>query len=491
MAGAWQQQPVDLISVFQAAQQANYQDKMAAVQEAQERREVAQWKQQQEAAQAKAEWEAKVREATKEAYDTGTPGSIAALGGMDPEKAQQVLVGREKLQAQAVSTQDATDKWIDELASRAISRAPDGNAVVNEDMWNQMMKQGFQLAGSGAVDRGRFMELAEAGPDPQAIGLAQVNARMGMASRVVPGKDEAAIDLAAQRGDVALSDTGMAIRMDPAGYAKQRALEEQEKLKRAGAGAAKQTVQVGMPGVASNTAAAKTAQLEELRMLNKVATRGSAVLKIARPDLFGVGGKAKDIWLTVKDAVASGSLAPTEEQWKRDKKALISQGTMMLYDFIVAMSGKAVTDRERAMILKAIGDPDSLSRMDYVATVEAVITAADEARRGLRNDLMAGGLDIISDPEARRQIDAEMKAIADEAVKTGDVERARSRIADLKEFVDVVAPGLVAGTKFSMPAGGIKNTANQKRVMELRAKATSSGLTDDEIKELHEKAGVQ
>jgi hypothetical protein len=270
--------------------------------------------------------------------------------------------------------------------------------------------------------------LAQAGPNPQAIVEAQVGARLGMAQRTNPDfaniQKEAAGLFAAKRGDAALGDPRIAIQQDAPGYAAElqalMAAKEKENLANSKAKGVNVTANVQMPGTTDPTTAAETGISQNLMMEQDVGEMAKEIKSLARPELFGLEGAAKGGAYSALGYLSPNLLTDSARDFVKDRQGVKSYGTMMLYKFIVAMSGKAVTDAERRTIYDAIGTPD-MGYDKYKSAVDAVEKIMSR-QASIDSGRLNEGISTVVDQKEQAVIDRAVRALGDR-LATGEIDQ--------------------------------------------------------------------
>jgi hypothetical protein len=203
-----------------------------------------------------------------------------------------------------------------------------------------------------------------------------------------------------------------------------RAEKERSELERAKASGARAIV--NMPG-ASKPTVMETGKLQEATATwAKIGAKAKNLRKAIRPEMFEWAGQGKSFLAWGAEKLKTG-MAP--EKWnklKNDRAAARTMGTLMLYDFMVMESGKAVTERERELLLKAFGDFDSMDASQYEEVVGIIEKYSGEEQQ--RNaTLLREGFNTATD-EGAKYLRSRRKEIID-SYKAGDMDLGEANAA--------------------------------------------------------------
>jgi len=153
------------------------------------------------------------------------------------------------------------------------------------------------------------------------------------------------------------------------------------------------------PGVEDPTSRVKGALQEETMRwasIGREAKRLHDTVK-ADPSLLGDAAQAKQWGYELRARKAGlakwvgADIGLDEEQsaWLENRRGLITEGVNNLYTFIVMMSGKAVTEGERAVLLEGFGDVQKMSDVEYRGIMKTLNGLAIREQK-LRRDFMQG-----------------------------------------------------------------------------------------------------
>jgi hypothetical protein len=174
------------------------------------------------------------------------------------------------------------------------------------------------------------------------------------------------------------SGPAVASQLDPPRWKLANELYMQAKEKAAAAGASKQ-INYG-PGSLPATVTPQKTSLGRLEntidmydsVLQKLDVMQPEVEKGGADQFFGLKGDAMGLASKTMGYLMGSATPEAIQKWQDQKQELTSFGTMMTYDFLVALSGKAVTDAERKTIVKAVGDPENMTLFEYRSALRAM-----------------------------------------------------------------------------------------------------------------------
>jgi hypothetical protein len=188
---------------------------------------------------------------------------------------------------------------------------------------------------------------------------------------------------------------------------------EKDRLARSKANAAKTTVINQMPGTVEPTRQHESVIQDRLDMTEGYLQKIAGVKPLIKPEFFGLSGDVRQLAGKTMGYLF-GALPEKQAEWIQAKQELRSFGSLMLYDMVLAMSGKAVTEREMAFIKQAAGDPESMTYEEFRGAVMAMEKVMGHSRSRYRRLLRpGGGPSYIDDERDREWLDQQTVAIED------------------------------------------------------------------------------
>lgn len=186
---------------------------------------------------------------------------------------------------------------------------------------------------------------------------------------------------------------------------------------------------VQAPGTNKPTGQTETDLQQKNLMWADIEQGSQGIIDNFNPETLSYFGKIKGWTLKrINNLDPKDKLGLVGEEGKKfiDQMAeLHTRSTLNSYNFILAMSGKAVTDAERAMILKAVGDPDNMSPEEFLAVNKIVNRLAKEKREGTARTLTYG-IDVFTSDKERDDVTKQQSNIA-ELLDKGVIDEAGAR----------------------------------------------------------------
>jgi len=254
-------------------------------------------------------------------------------------------------------------------------------------------------------------------------------------------------------------------------------IEIEEPRARAKSAGQKGTTIVQMPGLKEPSRQFESVISDRLDMAEGFLAKANAIESQLKPEFFGIEGKARGAvnWTMGQ----FGALPERQAIWQEQKQEITTFGTMMLYDLIVAMSGKAVTDKEFQRIQKAVGDPDSMTFNEYSSAVKAMKKVMNFSKQRYQKMMQpGGGQNYITDDKDRIWLDEQVAGLED-AVSAEEItpEQAEKRKAAITQRLMLKIGGREARERLSgkpaapAAAGGPAKSLSDMSDEELEAMA--------------------
>jgi hypothetical protein len=164
--------------------------------------------------------------------------------------------------------------------------------------------------------------------------------------------------------------------------------------------------------------------------LTDAMTQIDQLMRVGR-DKFGAKG-----WLGGKvfGALDWANVAPeSAQEWIDQKQWLTTNGSLLALKYLNATSGKQLTDRERAYVLNAVGDPDNMTYAQYQGAMKAMRQMVNYELR-TTNQRLGKGIDISQVPQQQstgskvEQLASVRKQLESGSIEVDEAERQMAEI---------------------------------------------------------------
>lgn len=233
---------------------------------------------------------------------------------------------------------------------------------------------------------------------------------------------------------------------------------------------------IQMPGTAEPTRQVETDLQTQAAMLDDVVGLIDTIEGDVTPESFTFLGRGK-AFMADKAQQAGLKISPEMEQRIEEQQTVASDATFMTYQLIVAWSGKAVTDRERALLFSAIGDPQKMGYARYKAALRALknmaLTSGANKRRALRF-----GIDTTLNENERRMIDSSIQAVEKRRL-AGEIDDAEA-IEEMEKVGRMFETRVRLASRRSKRGQQEQGKAKQDRAVELARKIRDGTATSED-----------